>query len=117
MTAKRYVRGITRRSSGRAGKCLLFGDRLWRRAPQLVRWADLRGLSPVPPRAGLRRPVVQWRSVLRLVDAEFPPAWQRQPRDGSPPLLVDRRALHLLLLHLGDQRLDVVAHLEEFVYV
>src|SRR5262250_2836294 len=51
----------------------------------------------------------QWRSVFRLVDAESSAAWQRQPRDRSPALFVDRRALHFLHLHLGDKRLDVVA--------
>src|SRR6266850_6955215 len=55
--------------------------------------------------------------MLRLVDAEFPAAWQRKPRDRAPALLVDGRALHVLLLHLGDERLHVVAHQEELVYV
>src|SRR5262249_59689727 len=59
----------------------------------------------------------QRRRVLRLVDAEFPAARQRQASDRSPSLLVDRRALHFHLLHFGDERLDVVAHQEEFVYV
>src|SRR5262249_26915802 len=59
----------------------------------------------------------QRRRVLRLVDAEFPAARQRQARDRSPSLLVDRRALYFLLLHFGDERLDVVAHQEELVYV
>src|SRR5262247_558201 len=68
-------------------------------------------------RAGLRRPDLQWRRVLRLVDAEFPASRQRQARDRSPSLLVDRRALHFLLLHLGAEHLNVIAHQEEFVYV
>ena len=60
--------------------------------------------------ASLRRPRLQRRAVLRLIDAEFSATWQCKPCDRSPALLVDRRALHLLLLHLGDERLDVVAH-------
>src|SRR5436309_13861953 len=67
------------------------------------RWADLGEL-------GLCRSRLQRRRMLRLVDAEFPAAWQRKPRDRAPALLVDGRALHVLLLHLGDERLHVVAH-------
>src|SRR5215470_12991118 len=74
-------------------------------------------LTLVPPRVELSCPDLQRRRVLRLVDAKFPAARQRQARDRSPSLLVDRRAPHVLLLHFGDQRLDVVAHQEEFVYV
>src|SRR5881396_2427272 len=66
-------------------------------------WADLGEL-------GLCRSRLQRRRMLRLVDAEFPAAWQRKPRDRAPALLVDGRALHVLLLHLGDERLHVVAH-------
>src|SRR5215470_1266785 len=69
------------------------------------------------PRVELSCPDLQRRRVLRLVDAKFPAARQRQARDRSPSLLVDRRAPHFLLLHFSDQRLDVVAHQEEFVYV
>jgi hypothetical protein len=54
--------------------------------------------------------------VLRLVDAERPTARERKPGDRSPALLVDGRALQLLRLHLGDERMDV-AHQEEFVCV
>src|SRR5262244_3020979 len=68
------------------------------------------------PCAGLRRPALQGRRVLWLVDAEFPASRQRQARDRSPSLLVDRRAFHFLLLHLGDEHLNVIAHQEEFVY-
>src|SRR5947209_20578158 len=72
-------------------------------AAQRARWADLGEL-------GLCRSRLQRRRMLRLVDAEFPAAWQRKPRDRAPALLVDGRALHVLLLHLGDERLHVVAH-------
>src|SRR5438876_1174920 len=72
-------------------------------AAQPERWADLGEL-------GLCRSRLQRRRMLRLVDAEFPAAWQRKPRDRAPALLVDGRALHVLLLHLGDERLHVVAH-------
>src|SRR5205809_6799840 len=75
--------------------------RAGRSAPS--RWADLGEL-------GLCRSRLQRRRMLRLVDAEFPAAWQRKPRDRAPALLVDGRALHVLLLHLGDERLHVVAH-------
>src|SRR5437899_12980034 len=72
-----------------------------RRSPR--RWADLGEL-------GLCRSSLQRRRMLRMVDAEIPAAWQRKPRDRAPALLVDGRALHVLLLHLGAERLHVVAH-------
>src|SRR5438046_391759 len=75
----------------------------WNRVNRRRRWTDLRDL-------GLGRSRLQRRRMLRLVDAESPAAWQRKPRDRAPALLVDRRALHVLLLHLGDERLHVVAH-------
>src|SRR5215470_3733297 len=68
-------------------------------------------------RPSLRRLRLKWRGVLRLVDAECPAAWERKPRDRSPTLLIDGRALHLLPLHLGDERMDVVAHQEKFVHI
>src|SRR5437899_6455456 len=75
----------------------------WPPSLSLGRWADLGEL-------GLCRSRLQRRRMLRLVDAEFPAAWQRKPRDRAPALLVDGRALHVLLLHLGGERLHVLAH-------
>src|SRR5215510_11578737 len=90
------------RSNGRAENATVSSRVIAaRRSPR--HWADLR-----PPASG--RLHVQRGGVLRLVDAELPTAWQREPGDRAPALLVDRRTLHLLLLHLGDERLDVVAH-------
>src|SRR5215813_6196745 len=80
-------------------------------------WTDASRSDSCAPRVELSCPDLQRRRVLRLVDAKFPAARQCQARDRSPSLLVDRRAPHFLLLHFGDQRLDVVAHQEEFVYV
>jgi len=66
------------------------------------RWAD--------SRLDLCRLRIKRGGVLWLVDAELPAAWQRKPSDRAPALLVDGRALHVLLLHVGDKRLHVIAH-------
>lgn len=69
---------------------------LARRAPSLLR--------------GLER-----GSVLRLVDADFTAARQREARDGAPTLFVDRRALDALRRHRLNERVDVIAHQVQLV--
>src|SRR4051812_12146714 len=59
----------------------------------------------------------QRRRVLRLIDTQLSAPRQREPRDRPPPLLIDRRARHILRLHFGDERLNVVAHEKQLVRV
>jgi hypothetical protein len=60
----------------------------------------------------LQRPGVTW-----LVDAEFPAAGKRHLRQGTPVHVVHRTARDIVLLHLGNESLDVVAHQVELVDV
>src|SRR5262245_36914398 len=57
----------------------------------------------------------QRRRVFRLVDTHVATAREADGRDGTPGLLVDRRALDALPLHVGNERFHVVTHEEQLV--
>ena len=53
----------------------------------------------------------------RLIDAERPTARQRKLREQTPALVLHRATGDLALLHLRNERLDIVAHEIELVHV
>src|SRR5262245_38605623 len=55
--------------------------------------------------------------VPRFVDAELSTTRQRELREQSPPLLAHWTARELLLLHVGDEGMDVIAHEIELVNI
>src|SRR5215831_10549850 len=66
--------------------------------------------------------LVRWRAsnsrrahVVGLIHAQATPAGERDMNEPAPPLLVDRRAGHLLLSHPGHEFVDVATHQIELV--
>src|SRR6266542_3607863 len=62
-------------------------------------------------------PMAAGPRVPRLIDAKGSAARQRDPREQTPTLILDRGAADIALLHLSDKCLDVVAHQIELVCI